>query len=77
MSTFPNKCLVYGATGVESTTKQLQLRPNDLLVRVSQVGLNPVDAKQVIGDKLPGSLQSLARRFVQGSTIGYVVTSPV
>lgn len=49
------KCIVYGLE-----VPQLQTRPTPkksrrghILVRVEAVGLNPVDAKEVIGDKLP------------------------
>ena len=45
------------------------LPPNSksaLLVRVKACGVNPVDAKGVIGDKLPPALRSFARRVVDG-----------
>jgi NADPH:quinone reductase-like Zn-dependent oxidoreductase len=48
------KCIVYGLE-----VPQMQMRPTPksrnghILVRVEAVGLNPVDAKEVIGDKLP------------------------
>ena len=50
------KCIVYGLE-----VPQMQMRPTPksrkghILVRVEAVGLNPVDAKDVIGDKLPQS----------------------
>ena len=48
---------------------------NQVLVRVHAVGLNPVDAKGVIGDKLPHNwttVQSMARRcIVQSKVIGF------
>ena len=48
------KCIAYGLE-----VPQMQMRPTPksrkghILVRVDAVGLNPVDAKEVIGDKLP------------------------
>lgn len=50
------KCIVYGLE-----VPQIQIRPTPkprkghILVRVEAVGLNPVDAKDVIGDKLPST----------------------
>ena len=50
------KCVVYGLE-----LPQMQIRPTPksrkghILVRVEAVGLNPIDAKEVIGDKLPSS----------------------
>lgn len=50
-------------------------KKDEVLIRVRAVGLNPVDAKGVIGDKLPHSwttLQSLARRCaVRSKVIGF------
>ena len=39
-----------------------------LLVRVKACGVNPVDAKGIIGDKLPVFLRPLARRFIVSTT---------
>lgn len=50
------------------------LPPNSksaLLVRVKACGVNPVDAKGVIGDKLPPALRSFARRVVDGKGAGF------
>ena len=50
------KCIVYGLE-----VPQMQIRPTPkprrghILVRVEAVGLNPVDAKEVVGDKLPNN----------------------
>ena len=50
------RCIVYGLE-----VPQMQMRPTPksrrghILVRVEAVGLNPVDAKEVIGDKLPNT----------------------
>lgn len=76
------KSIVYGPHGNPVWKEQKRqpqqhrpLRENQVLVRVHAVGLNPVDAKGVIGDKLPHSwktIQSWARRCcVQSKVIGF------
>jgi NADPH:quinone reductase-like Zn-dependent oxidoreductase len=67
------KCLVYGPDKVQSKLKSLpkKIPSNHVLIRVHAAGLNPVDAKKVIGDKLPSFLSFLSKRVVQGSTIGF------
>ena len=50
---------------------------NALLVRVKACGVNPVDAKGVIGDKLPPFLRGFARRLVDGKTAGFDVSGVV
>jgi reticulon-4-interacting protein 1, mitochondrial len=48
------KCIVYGLEVPQMTTRPTpKSRKGHILVRVEAVGLNPVDAKEVIGDKLP------------------------
>ncbi|XRB21610.1 reticulon-4-interacting protein 1 [Pseudoscourfieldia marina] len=42
-----------------------------LLCRVVAAGVNPVDAKCVIADKLPARCVSLARRGVEGCVVGF------
>jgi len=42
-----------------------------LLVRVKACGVNPVDAKGVIGDKLPPFMRGFARRLVDGKIAGF------
>lgn len=85
-STTAYKCLVY-ATGtnrrnsndrIPTTTVQSKIKSlphhiprNHVLVRVRAAGLNPVDAKHVIGDKLPSFMNFLSHRIVQGSIIGF------
>ena len=50
---------------------------NALLVRVKACGVNPVDAKGVIGDKLPPFLRGFARRLVDGKTAGFDLSGVV
>ena len=42
-----------------------------LRVKVSFAGLNPVDAKFCIGDKLPEILKPLTRRWMNDKTVGF------
>lgn len=79
------KCLVYAAgtrrnsndristTTVQSKVKSLpqHIPRNHVLIRVHAAGLNPVDAKNVIGDKLPSFLKFLSHQVVRGSIIGF------
>jgi NADPH:quinone reductase-like Zn-dependent oxidoreductase len=69
-----NKCLVYGSGDtVQTKLKSLpnHIPRNHVLIKVHAAGLNPVDAKQVIGDKLPAFLGFVSRRVVRGATIGF------
>ena len=51
---------------------------NEVLVRVRACGVNPVDAKEVVGDKLPGFLRPIARRLVtNGKTCGFDLSGVV
>ena len=57
------------------------LFPGSVLVRVHAAGANPVDAKYIIGDKLPESWMSFSARRVTGHTPGFdfsgvVVSAP-
>lgn len=52
---------------VVSVTKPQHATHGKALVRVMAAGVNPVDAKYVFGDKLPGFASGLAPRFVQVS----------
>ena len=71
------KCLVYGRSRVDQMTKALPQKcaRSHCLIRVKASGLNPVDAKKVIGDKLPDSWKSVHkivnRRIVEGNIIGF------
>ena len=72
------KSIVYGPSNEpiwKTPSSRPQCRRNQVLVQVRAVGLNPVDAKGVVGDKLPTTwttLQSLARRcLVQSKVIGF------
>lgn len=69
-----NRCLVYGKNGkVEEVVKIInpisttKVKHGHVLVRVYAAGLNPVDAKYVIGDKLPFDTSG----YVKGYTIGF------
>ena len=69
-----NRCLVYGKNGkVEEVVKTIKpisntkVKHGHVLVRVYAAGLNPVDAKFVIGDKLPFDTSG----YVKGYTIGF------
>lgn len=74
------KSIIYGPNN-EPVWNEAARRPNNkrgddhVLIRVCAVGLNPVDAKGVIGDKLPHSwttLQSMAQRcVVKSKVIGF------
>ena len=48
-----------------------------LLVRVRACGVNPVDAKGVVGDKLPAFLRPLARRALDGTIAGFDLSGVV
>ena len=50
---------------------------NALLVRVKACGVNPVDAKGVIGDKLPPFMRGFARRLVDGKIAGFDLSGVV
>jgi NADPH:quinone reductase-like Zn-dependent oxidoreductase len=72
--------LIEGIAMIESTTTTVQSKikslphhipRNHVLVRVRAAGLDPVDAKHVIGDKLPSFMNFLSHRIVQGSIIGF------
>jgi NADPH:quinone reductase-like Zn-dependent oxidoreductase len=70
--------MVYGRReyGVEETMKPTpSLKPNHVVIQVMCAGLNPVDAKDVLGDKLPHSWKKtrafVKHRMVEGSTIGF------
>jgi NADPH:quinone reductase-like Zn-dependent oxidoreductase len=49
------KCVFYGDLNKVQTIPVPKHKPGHLLVQVKAVGLNPVDAKDVFGDKLPHS----------------------
>jgi NADPH:quinone reductase-like Zn-dependent oxidoreductase len=68
-----NKCLVYGAAGTVRTSFTdipHRIPKNHVIVKVHAAGLNPVDAKELIGDKLPPFFGSFVNRVVRGKTIG-------
>jgi NADPH:quinone reductase-like Zn-dependent oxidoreductase len=67
------KCIIYGRD-----RPLIQIRPTPIernghvLVRVEAVGLNPVDAKDVIGDKLPHTwtyMRSWLRSYIISNRI--------
>ena len=71
---FQIRYMIYGKNGkVEERRKNIKppsdtkVKRDHVLVRVHAAGLNPVDAKYVIGDKLPFDTSS----FVKGYTIGF------
>jgi reticulon-4-interacting protein 1, mitochondrial len=76
-STIPTemKCVYYGdLKKVQDGIPVPQLTMGHLLVRVKAVGLNPVDAKDVFGDKLPHSWSTghaLVRWFIQKKIPGF------
>jgi NADPH:quinone reductase-like Zn-dependent oxidoreductase len=74
------RAICYGAHYEKPVVEKTQPIPKKcrrgyLLVEVKAVGLNPVDAKQVVGDKLPYSwttLRSLAHKLlVQNTRVGF------
>lgn len=71
-SSSSNKRLVYGAEGVQTKVTDIPKKiPKDhVMVRVHAAGLNPVDAKQVIGDKFPAFMDKYTSRMVRGLTVG-------
>lgn len=67
------KTIVYGKTTVQSKLKAIPAPSRDqTLIRVFAAGLNPVDAKGVVGDKLPHSWTTL-RRMTDSSMIGNTI----
>jgi reticulon-4-interacting protein 1, mitochondrial len=74
------KSLIYGHEGtVQCKIRSLPSRiPKDhVLVKVFAAGLNPVDAKEDIGDKLPSWLKFLSHSAVRGCTIGFEFSGQV
>jgi NADPH:quinone reductase-like Zn-dependent oxidoreductase len=51
-------------------TSASKLAPGHVLVRVVACGVNPVDAKKVVGDKLPSWMGWCADRTVDGKVAG-------
>lgn len=66
------QAIVYGIDGqIASVTRQRPVsRPGHVLVKVEAVGLNPVDAKFLVGDKLPAWTMSLTKRLLKNCIIG-------
>ena len=53
------KTIVHSRCGVEEQESRTPTAvTSTVLIRVAAVGLNPVDAKRVMGDKLPKALKS-------------------
>jgi reticulon-4-interacting protein 1, mitochondrial len=74
------KSLIYGHEGtVQCKIRSLSPRipKNHVLVKVFAAGLNPVDAKEVIGDKLPTWLKFLSSSIVRGCIIGFEFSGQV
>eukprot|EP01061_Rhynchopus_euleeides_P041972 TRINITY_DN73349_c0_g1_i1.p1 TRINITY_DN73349_c0_g1~~TRINITY_DN73349_c0_g1_i1.p1 ORF type:complete len:389 (+),score=63.04 TRINITY_DN73349_c0_g1_i1:211-1377(+) len=73
------KGYVYDSSGLEgvgfhshlSDPDSASLKPGFCLVDVKACGVNPVDAKFCVGDKLPHFLHSCGRCAVQGNVIGF------
>jgi reticulon-4-interacting protein 1, mitochondrial len=68
------KSLIYGYEGtVQCKIRSLPSRipKNHVLVKVFAAGLNPVDAKHIIGDKLPSWLNFLSHSVIRGCTVGF------
>ena len=71
---FAMRAAVYDRTAVEGVRVVTRPPPtaparDALLVRVRACGVNPVDAKGVVGDKLPAFLRPLARRALDGTDV--------
>lgn len=75
------KTVVYGKETVQSKLKTIPSpKRHQALIRVCAAGLNPVDAKRVVGDKLPQNWKSsrqLADYFVNGCTVGFEFSGQV
>lgn len=70
------RAAVYDRTAPEgirvvANQRRPTLTTGHILVRVVHAGVNPVDAKKVVGDKLPGFLAGLASTVVQGNVAGF------
>jgi alcohol dehydrogenase len=70
------KAIIYGHRHVEEAQLPLPFNErNHVLVKVHAVGLNPVDAKDVLGDKLPHSWSKtrefIKTHFVENHVIGF------
>jgi reticulon-4-interacting protein 1, mitochondrial len=69
------KCILYGREQLElcSTRPTPKLgRAGHVVVRVAAAGLNPVDAKEIVGDKIPASWTTIRRwirRFVLANQV--------
>ena len=72
VSSFESKYLVYGpGETVEFRTKTLKPKPGHVLVEVYATGVNPVEAKRSIGDKLPKRMGRLSQWLVKGTPVGF------
>eukprot|EP00282_Hemiselmis_andersenii_P040093 CAMPEP_0169432120 /NCGR_PEP_ID=MMETSP1042-20121227/3312_1 /TAXON_ID=464988 /ORGANISM="Hemiselmis andersenii, Strain CCMP1180" /LENGTH=221 /DNA_ID=CAMNT_0009542579 /DNA_START=116 /DNA_END=777 /DNA_ORIENTATION=+ len=74
------RAVVYSRLDVEGIKVVSKARPaavnatkkgNNILCRVVCAGINPVDAKGLVGDKLPHACSPLARRAIDGKTVGF------
>jgi reticulon-4-interacting protein 1, mitochondrial len=66
------KCIVYGREKPLLQTRPIpRPRRGHVLVRVEAAGLNPVDAKEIIGDKLPHSW-TYTRSWIRSSISGKI-----
>ena len=79
---FAMRAAVYDRTAVEGVRVVTRPPPtaparDALLVRVRACGVNPVDAKGVVGDKLPAFLRPLARRALDGTIAGFDLSGVV
>ena len=64
--------------GIKVVTKRApKPRRGDVLVRVKACGVNPVDAKFVLADKLPESWRGTARWLVDGHVAGFDLSGVV
>jgi len=71
-SVVESKYVVYGpGDTVEFRTKTLKPKAGHVLVQVYANGVNPVEAKRSIGDKLPKSMERLSFWLVKGTPVGF------
>lgn len=75
------KTIVYGKPNIQFKLKPIPIPSlHETLVRVFAAGLNPVDAKGVVGDKFPHTwttLRYMSDRAIAGWTIGFEFSGQV
>jgi NADPH:quinone reductase-like Zn-dependent oxidoreductase len=66
------KKAIYNAGRINLITATIPIvRPTELLVKISAAGVNPCDAKFLIGDKLPLIFLPIIKRLVSGWGVGF------